>query len=76
MIQLIARGGAVWSARVAHNHKVVGSNPTPATIEKARVQMDWGFFFLGLYRSTRRGITASSKNSKMKKDLRDNRISS
>jgi hypothetical protein len=27
----VSRGGAVWSARVAHNHKVVGSNPTPAT---------------------------------------------
>ena len=25
------RGGAVWSARRAHNPKVVGSNPTPAT---------------------------------------------
>ena len=25
------RGGAVWSARVAHNHKVAGSNPAPAT---------------------------------------------
>ena len=27
----LSRGGAVWSARVAHNHEVVGSNPTPAT---------------------------------------------
>ena len=27
----VSRGGAVWSARVAHNHKVAGSNPTPAT---------------------------------------------
>ena len=25
------RGGAVWLARMAHNHQVVGSNPTPAT---------------------------------------------
>ena len=27
----IPRGGAVWSARVAHNHEVRGSNPLPAT---------------------------------------------
>ena len=27
----VSRGGAVWSARVAHNHKVAGSNPAPAT---------------------------------------------
>lgn len=25
------RGGAVWSARLPHKQKVVGSNPTPAT---------------------------------------------
>ena len=41
----VSRGGAVWSARVAHNHKVAGSNPAPATREKASVQKDWGFFF-------------------------------
>ncbi len=27
----VPRGGAARLARVAHNHKVVGSNPTPAT---------------------------------------------
>ncbi len=31
MMDDVSRGGAVWSARVAHNHKVVGSNPAPAT---------------------------------------------
>ena len=31
ILSLQMRGGAVWSARVAHNHKVVGSNPAPAT---------------------------------------------
>ncbi len=31
MLESVSRGGAVRSARVAHNHKVVGSNPTPAT---------------------------------------------
>ena len=30
-----ARGGAGWSARRAHNPKVVGSNPTPATTERS-----------------------------------------
>ena len=27
----MSRGGAVWSARMAHNHQVAGSNPAPAT---------------------------------------------
>ena len=27
----MSRDGAVWSARLAHNQEVVGSNPTPAT---------------------------------------------
>ena len=31
ILQIISRGGAVWSARVAHNHEVAGSNPAPAT---------------------------------------------
>ena len=30
-IVYVSRGGAAWSARVAHNHKVAGSNPAPAT---------------------------------------------
>ena len=32
------RGGAARSARVAHNHKVAGSNPAPATKKKAAVK--------------------------------------
>jgi hypothetical protein len=31
IIDDVSRGGAARLARVAHNHKVVGSNPTPAT---------------------------------------------
>ena len=31
---LMSRGGAVRLARQAHNLKVVGSNPTPATFQK------------------------------------------
>ncbi len=27
----VSRGGAVWLARMAHNHQVAGSNPAPAT---------------------------------------------
>lgn len=30
----VPRGGAVWSARMAHNHQVAGSNPAPATKKK------------------------------------------
>ena len=28
---LVLRGGAAWSARLAHNQEVAGSNPAPAT---------------------------------------------
>ena len=38
---------AGWSssvARRAHNPKVVGSNPAPATIMKALIQSNQGFF--------------------------------
>ena len=31
IVYIISRDGAVWSARLAHNQEVVGSNPTPAT---------------------------------------------
>ena len=31
MKQFVSRGGAVWLARMAHNHQVAGSNPAPAT---------------------------------------------
>ena len=38
------RGGAARSARVAHNHKVAGSNPAPATKKKDSLRT---VFFLG-----------------------------
>ena len=31
IIEYVSRGGAVWSARLAHNQEVGGSNPPPAT---------------------------------------------
>lgn len=31
IIVVVSRDGAAWSARLAHNQEVVGSNPTPAT---------------------------------------------
>ncbi len=31
---ITSRGGAVWSARLAHNQEVRGSNPLPATKKK------------------------------------------
>ena len=37
------RGGAVWSARMAHNHQVAGSNPAPATKKKDKA-FAWSFF--------------------------------
>ncbi len=40
----VSRGGAARLARVAHNHKVVGSNPTPAT--KKDFEIDFGVFFV------------------------------
>ena len=42
-------GGAGWSspvARQAHNLKVVGSNPTPATNKKARFPYGVAGFFV------------------------------
>ena len=47
IIQYISRGGAVWSARVAHNHKVVGSNPAPATKKKLWAFARSFFFVFG-----------------------------
>lgn len=35
IIANVPRGGAAWSARLAHNQEVVGSNPTPATKKDA-----------------------------------------
>lgn len=34
MKEIVMRDRAVWLARVAHNHKVEGSNPSPATLNK------------------------------------------
>ena len=39
MSKLISRGGAVWSARMAHNHQVAGSNPAPATKKNSHRKM-------------------------------------
>ncbi len=33
---VLARDRAVWSARLAHNQEVVGSNPSPATFPPVR----------------------------------------
>lgn len=44
MVQ-VPRGGAVWLARMAHNHQVVGSNPTPAT---KKIDYHLMVFFLDL----------------------------
>ena len=43
------RGGAVWSARRAHNPKVGGSNPPPATkeLEVGSVKLPTFFVLLG-----------------------------
>ena len=35
------RGGAVWSARRAHNPEVVGSNPTPASMKFIKYTIIW-----------------------------------
>ncbi len=35
----VTRGGAAWLARMAHNHQVVGSNPTPATKKNSHRKM-------------------------------------
>lgn len=32
------RGGAAWSAHLAHNQENVGSNPTPATMKLRKAQ--------------------------------------
>ena len=44
------RGGAARSARVAHNHKVAGSNPAPATMKKVPLV---GTFFMVMLRKAR-----------------------
>lgn len=40
----MTRGGAA-AARVAHNHKVAGSSPAPATKKKVSSE-GWGFFLV------------------------------
>lgn len=46
----LSRGGAA-AARVAHNHKVVGSSPTPATMKNDSVIWPGSFFILGRLKS-------------------------
>ncbi len=36
----VSRGGAAWSARLAHNQEVAGSNPAPATKRKAQLLVE------------------------------------
>ncbi len=64
------RGGAVWSARMAHNHQVAGSNPAPAT-KKKRQPFGRRFFFVlaGLEPATfcEAKIVAWSRNERSKR---------
>jgi hypothetical protein len=54
------RGGAE-AARVAHNHKVAGSSPAPAT--KIRRPLDEGFLFWHLVHDSEPSRTAGGSNS-------------
>ena len=56
----ITRGGAE-AARVAHNHKVAGSSPAPAT--KIRRPLDEGFLFWHLVHDSEPSRTAGGSNS-------------
>jgi hypothetical protein len=67
---------AGWSspvARQAHNLKVVGSNPTPATSSKARpsgrVFVSWACFWLGRFNAAR-GVALISPDLCFCSDLR------
>lgn len=51
-MDIVSRGGAARLARVAHNHKVVGSNPTPAT--KKDFELFRSLFCLCLLINTRK----------------------
>ena len=51
----VTRGGAARLARVAHNHKVAGSNPAPAT--KKDFEAIQSLFCLPLIPFTRAGNT-------------------
>lgn len=42
----VSRGGAAWSARLAHNQQVAGSNPAPAT-KKGVSDSERSFLFGG-----------------------------
>ena len=47
MNNTVSRGGAVWSARMAHNHQVAGSNPAPATKFIIERLLRRSFLYLG-----------------------------
>lgn len=47
----VSRGGAAWSARLAHNQQVAGSNPAPATKKKAQALAElFSFAMYSLWR--------------------------
>ena len=50
-IETVSRDGAAWSARLAHNQEVVGSNPTPATkkLFTKKAQCERAFYFGRLF---------------------------
>ena len=51
-IKTVSRDGAAWSARLAHNQEVVGSNPTPATKKLCHKKPNArGLFLFGLFDS-------------------------
>ena len=60
-IKIVSRDGAVWSARLAHNQEVVGSNPTPATkkLFPRKSLMREGFFIFSKNIKTSRKIRSS-----------------
>ena len=55
-VRAISRGGAVWSARLAHNQEVVSSNLAPATkkLFKDAFYIK-GVFFVEVFRSAKVG---------------------
>ena len=54
------RGGAAWLARMAHNHQVVGSNPTPAT--KIKYLSADRYFILVIFLLKRAQFTGSDSD--------------
>lgn len=61
IIVVVSRDGAAWSARLAHNQEVVGSNPTPATKKLffRRTPCERVFLFL---RANLRGLNLGERN--------------